>query len=104
MPGLEDCTLSGLKSALTMSTGASTLTDRHAALWMQSRGGTDVLNMKTFSIDGLYAGPEGPAGSTFQAPNMPAALPLKQQQWQTDSSLTKQQNLLGMMACAHWEW
>ena len=100
VPGLEDCPLSGLRSALTRTSAVSAPTSRQTALWTQSRGGTEVRNVRTYRIDNMYSGPDGADGSTFKALELPSTLPLTQQQWQADSTLKKQQNLLGRTACA----
>ena len=39
MPGLENCPLLGLRSALSRPSGVATPTSRQTALWTQSRGG-----------------------------------------------------------------
>ena len=90
--GLEDCPLSGLKSALTRTSAVSAPTSRQTALWTQSRGGTEVRNVRTYRIDNMYSGPDGADGSTIKALELPSTLPLTQQQ--ADYTLKKQQNLL----------
>ena len=58
VPGLEDCPLAGLKSALTRQHLAEAPTDRQTALWTQPRGGTEERAVKTYRIDSIYTGPE----------------------------------------------
>ena len=58
VPGLEDCPLAGLKSALTRQDSAEAPTDRQTALWTQPRGGTEERAVKTYRIDSIYTGPE----------------------------------------------
>ena len=53
--------------------------------------------VRTYRIDSMYSGPDA---STFKALELPSTLPLPQQQWQADSTLKKQQTLLGRTACA----
>ena len=100
VPGLEDCPLAGLKSALTRQHSADAPTDRQTALWTQSRGGTEVRAVKTYRIDSLYTGPEGSGTSSFSPLDLPQDLPLSVQQWQTDNALKKQQRLFGSTARA----
>ena len=83
----------------------ATPTSRQTALWTQSRGGgggSELRNVRTYRIDGLYGGgPDGPVGTTsFRPLDMPSTLPLTQVQWQPDNATKKQQSLLGKTACA----
>ena len=48
MPGLEDCPLAGLRSALSRPVEHLTTSERQKALWRQARGGTEVRQVKTF--------------------------------------------------------
>ena len=100
VPGLKDCPMAGLKSALTRQHSAEAPTDRQTALWTQSRGGTEVRAVKTYKIDSIYTGPEGPGTSSFSPLDLPEDLLLSVQQWQTDNALKKQQRLLGSTARA----
>ena len=54
--------------------------------------------MKTFRIDAVYAGADGP--SSLQPLDLSAELPLTNQQWQNDNTMKKQQKLLGLTARA----
>ena len=98
MLGLEDCPLAGLRSALSHRPSSDSPTDRQTALWTQSRGGSEVRVVKTFRIDAEYGGADGP--SSFQPLDLPAELPLTNQQWQNDNTMKKQQKLLGLTARA----
>ena len=98
VPGLEDCPLAGLRLAISHRPSSDSPTDRQTALWTQPRGGSEVCVVKTFRIDAVYAGADGP--SSFQPLDLPAELPLTNQQWQNDNTMKKQQKLLGLTARA----
>ena len=100
VPGMEDCPLAGLESALARQHSADAPSVRQTALWTKSRGGSEVRAVKTFRIDALYTGPDGTGVSAFQPLDMPQELPLSHQQWQHDNALKKQQKLLGCTARA----
>ena len=72
VPGLEDCPLAGLKSALTRQHLAEAPTDRQTALWTQPRGGTEERAVKTYRIDSIYTGPERSGTSTRGGTEEPA--------------------------------
>ena len=67
VPGLEDCPLAGLRSALSKPSGATNPTSRQTALWTQSRGGSELKIVRTNRIDPIYSGPDGTEGTTFKA-------------------------------------
>ena len=81
MPGLEDCPLGGLRSALSKPPSSLTTSDHQLALWRQARGGDEVKVVRTNRVDALYSSQDEKA-SPFIVPE----LPLTQQQWQNDGA------------------
>ena len=98
MPGLEDCPLAGLRSALSRPDSTNSTIDRQIALWRQARGGSSVRPIKTFRIEGTYA-KQDDASAAFLAPELPPEMPLTHQQWGTDVGMRKQQRSYGIEAC-----
>ena len=90
VPGLEDCPLAGLRSALSWPS---------EALWTQSRRWTELRGVCTTRIDAIYNAPDV-STTVFKELDPPSTLPLTQVQWQADNTLKQQQSMLGRTACA----
>ena len=98
MPGLEDCQLSGLRSALPKPVEEVTTSDRQRALWRQARGGAEIRQVRIFRSEALYSS-EG-ASSPFIPPELPQETPISHHHWQTDAAIKKQQKAMGVIAAA----
>ena len=98
MPGLEDCPLAGLRSALSKPVEHLTTSKHQKALWRQARGGTEVRQVKTFRSEALYA--DSNKDSPFLPPELPQDMPISQPQWTADVALRKQQRSVGITAAA----
>ena len=55
IPGLEDCHLSGLRSALSKPVEEVTTSDRQKALWLQAHGGAEIRQVGIFRSEALYS-------------------------------------------------